>query len=175
MRRTPRWLLDVTTMYGMQHQQLSPDRAKVWKERSPRKMADWHDERLIKDEDFQEDEVWAFGKRVEESNPKLNISEKLERYIPHHQQQQKQQQSAAPIRIPDWSKGLNHGCYKDDYDVSGIHGDDEMMPPHEYINRRVARSQIASFSMCEGVGRTLKGRDLSKLRNAILTKTGFLE
>ncbi|KAH7544394.1 hypothetical protein JRO89_XS15G0159900 [Xanthoceras sorbifolium] len=27
----------------------------------------------------------------------------------------------------------------------------------------------------EGVGRTLKGRDLSKVRNAVLTKTGFLE
>ncbi|CAN0912582.1 hypothetical protein LINGRAPRIM_LOCUS596 [Linum grandiflorum] len=25
------------------------------------------------------------------------------------------------------------------------------------------------------MGRTLKGRDLSKVRNAILTKTGFLE
>lgn len=52
---------------------------------------------------------------------------------------------------------------------------DPKLPPHEFIARRLARSQISSFSVFEGVGRTLKGRDLSKLRNAILTKTGFLE
>ncbi|KAK6124493.1 hypothetical protein DH2020_041774 [Rehmannia glutinosa] len=52
--------------------------------------------------------------------------------------------------------------------------DDEMLPPHEIIARRIARTQVC-FSMCEGIGRTLKGRDLSTLRNAILYKTGFLE
>lgn len=64
--------------------------------------------------------------------------------------------------------GANHD-YVDDDD------DDEMVPPHEYLAKKFARTQIASYSMCEGVGRTLKGRDLSRLRNAILTKTGFLE
>ncbi|XP_058001337.1 protein S40-5 isoform X1 [Hevea brasiliensis] len=49
------------------------------------------------------------------------------------------------------------------------------LPPHELIARRLARSQISSFSVFEGVGRTLKGRDLSKVRNAVLTRTGFLE
>ncbi|KAL2322667.1 hypothetical protein Fmac_027046 [Flemingia macrophylla] len=52
---------------------------------------------------------------------------------------------------------------------------DTKLPPHEFIARRLARSQISSFSVFEGVGRTLKGRDLSKVRNAVLTKTGFLE
>lgn len=52
---------------------------------------------------------------------------------------------------------------------------DFKLPPHEFIARRLARSQISSFSVLEGVGRTLKGRDLSKVRNAVLTKTGFLE
>lgn len=100
---------------------------------------------------------------------------------PHHQ-------SSAPVNIPQWSKsyyssekGLSLrdddcGDSNDGYNHGGDDDDDEgMVPPHEYIARRVARSQIASFSMCEGIGRTLKGRDLSKLRNAILTKTGFLE
>ncbi|KDP39140.1 hypothetical protein JCGZ_00897 [Jatropha curcas] len=49
------------------------------------------------------------------------------------------------------------------------------LPPHELIARRLARSQISSFSVFEGVGRKLKGRDLSVVRNAVLTKTGFLE
>ncbi|KAE8646053.1 hypothetical protein Csa_016442 [Cucumis sativus] len=49
------------------------------------------------------------------------------------------------------------------------------VPPHELIAKRLARAQISSFSVFEGAGRTLKGRDLSKVRNAVLTKTGFLE
>ncbi|KAI3495197.1 hypothetical protein L1887_37418 [Cichorium endivia] len=106
--------------------------------------------------------------------------------VPHHQQQ-----SSAPMGIPDWSKiyreknkGQSDGCYEDSAYNHDAHYDDDdgdddndgkMVPPHEYIARRLARSHITSSSMCEGVGRTLKGRDLSKLRNAILTKTGFLE
>ncbi|KAK1581952.1 hypothetical protein Q3G72_010522 [Acer saccharum] len=53
--------------------------------------------------------------------------------------------------------------------------DEYKIPPHELIARRLARSQISSFSVVEGAGRTLKGRDLSKVRNAVLTRTGFLE
>ncbi|KAJ1424369.1 Senescence regulator S40 [Sesbania bispinosa] len=34
-------------------------------------------------------------------------------------------------------------------------------------------TRVASFSVHEGVGRTLKGRDLSRVRNAIWAKTGF--
>ncbi|OIV92071.1 hypothetical protein TanjilG_08744 [Lupinus angustifolius] len=49
------------------------------------------------------------------------------------------------------------------------------VPPHEFIARRLAMSQISSFSVFEGVGRTLKGRDLSKMRNDVLLRTGFLE
>lgn len=111
-------------------------------------------------------------------------------------------QSSAPVNIPDWSKILKEKSKKNLWDdacdahndddhgggrkfhhvkVDGLVSDDDggdgddMLPPHEYLARRLASTQIASFSMCEGVGRTLKGRDLSNLRNAILTKTGFLE
>ncbi|KAI3456460.1 hypothetical protein Pfo_013123 [Paulownia fortunei] len=111
-------------------------------------------------------------------------------------------QSSAPVNIPDWSKILKkkpkknlwddacdahnddggggswkfHHVKVDDFESDDADGDgDDMLPPHEYLARRIASTQIASFSMCEGVGRTLKGRDLSNLRNAILTKTGFLE
>ncbi|PIN08581.1 hypothetical protein CDL12_18851 [Handroanthus impetiginosus] len=113
-------------------------------------------------------------------------------------------QSSAPVNIPDWSKilkkrpkknlwddacdaynddddgGRKYDHVKIDDDVGGDDDgddddDDDILPPHEYLARRLASTQIASFSMCEGVGRTLKGRDLSNLRNAILTKTGFLE
>lgn len=67
----------------------------------------------------------------------------------------------------------------DVHDGGGSDGNEDendyKMPPHEFIASRLARSHISSFSVFEGVGRTLKGRDLSKVRNAVLTKTGFLE
>ncbi|KAF5947273.1 hypothetical protein HYC85_013230 [Camellia sinensis] len=111
-------------------------------------------------------------------------------------------QQSAPVNIPDWSKiyGKNLKQIFDDdgHEDSGgggggssgdrglqsswdsDDGDDDdyggtIVPPHEWIARRLARSQITSFSVCEGVGRTLKGRDLSRVRNAVLTRTGFLE
>lgn len=94
------------------------------------------------------------------------------------------QQSSAPVDIPDWSKiyGKTSAQILDSSSPAGSFVDDDddnddgdMVPPHEWIARKLARSQISSFSVCEGIGRTLKGRDLSKVRNAILTKTGFLE
>ncbi|KAK6133375.1 hypothetical protein DH2020_032885 [Rehmannia glutinosa] len=154
-------------------------------------------------EDLLEDEVWAMMKSREDSSssssssacrlnatadggghPEFSAIERVARG-----------QTSAPVGIPDWSRilkkrsrkklwdddascdahnhdddGYGHGKVDDDDD-----GGDEMVPPHEYLARRLGSTQIASFSMCEGVGRTLKGRDLSKLRNAILTKTGFIE
>ncbi|MED6144121.1 hypothetical protein PIB30_012476 [Stylosanthes scabra] len=93
--------------------------------------------------------------------------------------------SSAPMDIPDWSKiygkKKGDGFHEDDYveeEENENEDDDEdgmIVPPHEWIARKLARSQISSFSVCEGIGRTLKGRDLSKVRNAILTKTGFIE
>ncbi|KAK7387093.1 hypothetical protein VNO78_27597 [Psophocarpus tetragonolobus] len=70
---------------------------------------------------------------------------------------------------------VNYGGGYSDDDEEEEDEYDTKLPPHEFIARRLARSQISSFSVFEGVGRTLKGRDLSKVRNAVLTKTGFLE
>ncbi|KAM1793328.1 hypothetical protein ACFX12_037078 [Malus domestica] len=92
-------------------------------------------------------------------------------------------QKSAPVAIPDWSKIYGKSAkigswvhHHDDGDVYGVNGDgngdggdnddggddDGMVPPHEWVARKLARSQISSFSVCEGIGRTLKGRDLSK-------------
>ncbi|KAF5478919.1 hypothetical protein F2P56_005440 [Juglans regia] len=109
-------------------------------------------------------------------------------------------QKSAPVNIPDWSHisrkksekisrydtwvGGDDDDDDDDGDLNDGQGSDEdddddednyKLPPHEFIAKRLARSHISSFSVFEGVGRTLKGRDLSKVRNAVLTKTGFLE
>ena len=110
-------------------------------------------------------------------------------------------QQSAPVKIPDWSKiygknskkassnnaswldvnddegdgVLNEGDDSDDDDDGDDDVDDVKLPPHEWLAKKYARSQISSFSVFEGVGRKLKGRDLSRVRNAVLTKTGFLE
>ncbi|XP_022139627.1 uncharacterized protein LOC111010482 [Momordica charantia] len=98
---------------------------------------------------------------------------------------------SAPRSIPQWftpNGNKNPRKSVPEHDDDGGGGDDDgdsededeegfdcRVPPHELIAKRLARAQISSFSVFEGVGRTLKGRDLSKVRNAVLTKTGFLE
>ncbi|XP_022766147.1 uncharacterized protein LOC111311035 [Durio zibethinus] len=86
--------------------------------------------------------------------------------------------ASLPVNIPDWSKILKaeyreHG--KSDEDVDDADDDDDdgdrdgRVPPHEYLAMR----RGASFSVHEGIGRTLKGRDLRRVRNAVWKKTGF--
>lgn len=93
---------------------------------------------------------------------------------------------SAPVNIPDWSRVQRRESQRritsieDDFGIDEDDGEeedkeDERIPPHELIARQLARSQITSFSVFEGAGRTLKGRDLSRVRNAVLTRTGFLE
>ncbi|KAK8629971.1 hypothetical protein V6N13_078785 [Hibiscus sabdariffa] len=49
----------------------------------------------------------------------------------------------------------------------------EFVPPHVISGRRIAAKM--ALSVCIGNGRTLKGRDLSEVRNSVLRLTGFLE
>ncbi|XP_039140065.1 uncharacterized protein LOC120277334 [Dioscorea cayenensis subsp. rotundata] len=128
-------------------------------------------------DEFEEEEVWAVMKErvVLEGRPKTkcitsSTNKSLASSSSVTSSRRVYQQSSAPVNIPDWSK--NSGAKKDEDE-----GEDEdcKVPPHEWIAKKLARSQISSFSVCEGVGRTLKGRDLSKVRNAVLTRTGFLE
>ncbi|KAG6414420.1 hypothetical protein SASPL_127142 [Salvia splendens] len=132
-------------------------------------------------EDYQEEEVWAMIKaRHQPSNLTNNLSTSSSRHFPSAAAargipRSSGGASSAPLAVPDWSKILKKNPKRNGACGNFSDGDDEMVPPHEYVARRAAAAQVASFSMCEGVGRTLKGRDLSRLRNAILTKTGFLE
>ncbi|KAL1226117.1 Protein S40-6 [Cardamine amara subsp. amara] len=87
--------------------------------------------------------------------------------------------SSAPVNVPDWSK-----IYR--VEVESIHELDEeeedeeesgMMPPHEYLAKSQARRSRKTggggASVFEGVGRTLKGRELRRVRDAIWSQTGF--
>lgn len=49
------------------------------------------------------------------------------------------------------------------------------LPPHELLAREYANSQAMAFSVFEGAGRTLKGMDLRRVRNAVWMQTGFID
>ncbi|KAH0699906.1 hypothetical protein KY290_014710 [Solanum tuberosum] len=80
--------------------------------------------------------------------------------------------TSAPVNVPDWSKiyRVNSVESLHDSDDGVDDHDSEMVPPHEYIAR--SRNSNAR-SVFEGVGRTLKGRDLSRVRDAVWSQTGF--
>lgn len=90
------------------------------------------------------------------------------------------ERQSAPVEVPDWSKimakpkakrmGTTDDDVGDDKDE-----DDERLPPHELLAREYARSPRTTFSVCEGQGRTLKGRDLSRVRNAVWSQMGFAD
>ncbi|KAK9155702.1 hypothetical protein Sjap_003182 [Stephania japonica] len=190
--------------------------------------------RSIRDEEFNEEDIWAFGREHKEMNsptprfrrprepPTFGTLRRIptaSRMIPRTSNFSSSsssssspqssnlvepivvQQSSAPVNIPDWSKiykrnlnnnkGFNGGRngpladgvgdenygFQRDFNGNGDDDEeeDEWLPPHEFIAKKLASSQISSFSVFEGAGRTLKGRDLTKVRNAVLSRTGFLQ
>ncbi|XP_054787578.1 protein S40-5-like [Prosopis cineraria] len=85
--------------------------------------------------------------------------------------------TSAPVNVPDWSKILRVNSVESMQgadDISDDENESEMVPPHEYLAREYARSRkTAANSVFEGVGRTLKGRDLRRVRDAVWSQTGF--
>ncbi|GLT90022.1 hypothetical protein SLE2022_079750 [Rubroshorea leprosula] len=105
--------------------------------------------------------------------------------IPRHPLQEREslsgsrkllQQQSAPVNVPLLSiaaaKERNKKFLEVDYDDEKDH---EILPPHEIVARGSGVSPKTTFSMLEGTGRTLKGRDLRRVRNAVWRKTGFLD
>lgn len=88
---------------------------------------------------------------------------------PYHQ--------SAPVAVPAWSKATaerrRREAEQEAADQEGEDDDDDelVVPPHEMAARRAA----AAASVMEGAGRTLKGRDLRRMRNAVWRTTGFLD
>ncbi|CAK9323179.1 unnamed protein product [Citrullus colocynthis] len=131
--------------------------------------------------EFDEADIWTSGPTPPSESRKIfPISKKLPKRSGPATAAEKAVKacSSLPVNIPDWSKILqndqnNHGrreVAEEDFDDSDDDDDDiQRAPPHEYLARR----RGDSFSVHEGIGRTLKGRDLRMVRNAIWEKTGF--
>lgn len=90
---------------------------------------------------------------------------------------------SAPVNVPIWPKvnssgnnnnnnnSFNGSAKLEFFEEEDEEVEEEMLPPHEIV----AKSHSTTFSVFEGVGRTLKGRDLRRVRNAVFQKTGFLD
>ncbi|PPR85568.1 hypothetical protein GOBAR_AA35123 [Gossypium barbadense] len=83
--------------------------------------------------------------------------------------------NSLPVNIPCgvFHYGGRGGAYDFEEEDEDDMEEGEMVPPHVILGRRIAGKM--AFSVCTGNGRTLKGRDLSQVRNSILRMTGFLE
>ncbi|OEL19075.1 hypothetical protein BAE44_0019908 [Dichanthelium oligosanthes] len=89
---------------------------------------------------------------------------------PYHQ--------SAPVAVSAWPKAMtatDRRRREAELEAAGYYEDDDdgepVVPPHEMAARRAA----AAASVMEGAGRTLKGRDLRRVRNAVWRTTGFLD
>ncbi|OAY85999.1 uncharacterized protein LOC109712423 [Ananas comosus] len=83
--------------------------------------------------------------------------------------------ASAPVSVPDWPRMLRAQANQppaQEPETDRVHAEDEeWVPPHVYVAREHARGVAAS--VFEGVGRTLKGRDMSRVRDAVWSQTGF--
>ncbi|CAN8259313.1 unnamed protein product [Cochlearia groenlandica] len=89
---------------------------------------------------------------------------------------------SAPVQVPAMKMMNRHkkefkltDVVDDDDEEEEVEGGGEMLRPHEIVARSLAKSSILSCSVLEGAGRTLKGRDLRQVRNAIFRRTGFID
>lgn len=119
-------------------------------------------------EEFQEsDVIWADHMRDDLHRPFSSSSN-------HKNTRLHRKEGSVPIRIPEGRPSWKVDLVRREWDREDEREEkEEMVPPHVMLARRVAGQM--SFSVCTGNGRTLKGRDLSQVRNSVLRMTGFLE
>ncbi|PPD74089.1 hypothetical protein GOBAR_DD28980 [Gossypium barbadense] len=121
----------------------------------------------LRDGDFEEGDVWAVLKESKDSTYKVGHSS--ESSIPD-----RGHVPSAARMIPrtlsaiNTSSNIGSCCSSYSHEANDVK---QQSAPENIPDLRLARNQISSFSVFEGVGRKLKGRDLKKVRNAVLTKT----
>ncbi|RDY01087.1 hypothetical protein CR513_15630, partial [Mucuna pruriens] len=81
---------------------------------------------------------------------------------------------SAPVNVPILStKARRRYREFDDEEDADEEEEEEMVPPHEIVARNSSQSPMLAYSVLEGIGRTLKGRDLRQVRNAVWRQTAL--
>lgn len=86
-------------------------------------------------------------------------------------------QHSAPVNVPSMMRNpkkfgqLSEFSEERENNEDDDDDEEEMLPPHEIVAMKLK----STSSVLEGVGRTLKGRDLRQVRNAVWRQTGFLD
>ncbi|GJW16903.1 senescence regulator [Tanacetum coccineum] len=123
------------------------------------------------EEEFQESDVMfsvSDAKNSEDYNPDTDESRRAKRKkVENKDTKTKPVAVDIPVNMA-WFRYIKPSLFEHENE-----GDQEMVPPHLIIRRRLQDKM--AFSVCSGIGRTLKGRDLSEMRNSVLRMTGFLE
>lgn len=135
-------------------------------------------------DEFDEADVWgcAVEPRPAEHHKPVPAAGRIGRKKTEKRDRVTAAPASLPMSIPDWSnilreeyRGNNKYSNRwrdledDDEDDERVGSSGPVIPPHELL----WRNRGNSFSVHEGIGRTLKGRDLSRLRNAVWEKVGF--
>ncbi|CAK9169769.1 unnamed protein product [Ilex paraguariensis] len=123
--------------------------------------------------EFQESEVVFQENDVDEEFPGHSNSWESQN---NKLMRRKKKKNSVPVKIPKNVSGNSRFQQVDSgfFDDELCDADDgEIVPPHVISGRRIAGKM--AFSVCTGNGRTLKGRDLSQVRNSIHRMTGFIE
>ncbi|XP_004134921.2 uncharacterized protein LOC101217175 [Cucumis sativus] len=90
----------------------------------------------------------------------------------HHHNNSKDFAASLPVKIPETVFRYSSDMEELDEEWNS-EDNNNIVPPHVIIGQRLSGKM--AFSVRSGNGRTLKGRDLSEVRNSILRMTGFLE
>ncbi|KAH7841365.1 hypothetical protein Vadar_028924 [Vaccinium darrowii] len=134
------------------------------------------------EEEFQESEVIFQEDMVNSTIEKEDEDDVVECRLsrnhenPKRRKKKKTTDNSIPVDIPG-NRTWGVQCVELDFfnDEGGGGGEGELVPPHVIVGRQRVFAGKMAFSVCSGNGRTLKGRDLSQVRNSILRMTGFLE
>ncbi|KAL6840621.1 hypothetical protein ACP4OV_029485 [Aristida adscensionis] len=80
--------------------------------------------------------------------------------------------ASAPVEVPAWPGRFAAEAaelpFETETEEEMRDGGGGWVPPHVLLARRQARASVV-----EGAGRTLKGRDMSRVRDAVWSRTGF--
>ncbi|KAE8732700.1 Pentatricopeptide repeat superfamily protein [Hibiscus syriacus] len=134
---------------------------------------------MAKEEEFQESEVIFsdLGSHYDEkADDWYCMSSKNEHLSFNYYKKSEKKMAASSLPVNTSRRRHRNTDFYYDSEADDLEEEDErgeLVPPHVIVERRIDGEM--AFSVCTGNGRTLKGRDLSRVRDLILRLTGFLE